>query len=261
MRIRSTPASSTPESVLYDEARDLYIVGNINGGGNKADDNGFLVVVNPDGSNASFRWIDGSAPDIKLDAPKGMAIVGDTLYVADLTVVRRFEAKSGKQLDDIKIAGAVFLNDITPDGNGGVYVSDNGEGAEAVHHIGKDGKVTTLIKNAKLGRPNGLWSAGNGSVWVVTYGSGEIYEVDAKGKQGPAQKLPTGALDGLVVLDNGDFAVSSWEGKCVYRGKPGGAWTAIVKDVEAPADITYDPKRKRIVIPSFTTSKLIVHQL
>jgi hypothetical protein len=252
---------ATPESVLYDEGRDMYIVANINGKSDGADDNGFLVNVNPDGSNeranANFRWIDGSAADIKLDAPKGMAISGETLYVADLTVVRRFEAKAGKQKDDVKIDGAVFLNDVVTDGKGGVFVSDSDDKVGAVYHVDKDGTVKLLIKAPGA---NGLVGDGKGGVWVVT-GTGEIFDVDGQGKQGAVQKLPTGALDGIVAIDGGDFAVTSWECKCVYRGKPGGEWTVIVKDVEGPADLAYDSKRKRLVIPNFTTSKLTLHQL
>lgn len=263
---------ATPESVYYDEGRDMYMVSSINGEAAGADDNGYLTVVNPDGSNeranSSWKWIDGSADDIKLDAPKGMAISGTTLYVADISVVRRFEAKPGKQQDDVKIAGATFLNDVAADGAGGVYVSDTGVGADfkpngsdAVYHVMKDGKVVPLIKTKDLGGPNGLWVDGKGAVWVVTFGSGEIYEVSAKGVKGKAQKLPTGQLDGIVGLDGGDLAVTSWECKCVYRGVPGGEWKVIVKDVEAPADLAYDPKRKRLIIPGFTTNKLTVYSL
>lgn len=263
---------ATPESVYYDEGRDMYMVSNINGEAAKADDNGYLTVVNPDGSNeranSSWKWIDGSADDIKLDAPKGMAISGTTLYVADISVVRRFEAKPGKQQDDIAIEGATFLNDVVSDGNGGVYVSDTGvgpdfkpNGGDAVYHVTRDGVVKPLIKNKDLGGPNGLWVDAKGAVWVVTFGSGEIYDVSAKGVKGKSQKLPTGQLDGIVGLDGGDLAVSSWDCKCVYRGKPGGEWKVIAKDVEAPADIGYDPKRKRLIIPGFTTNKLTVVQL
>ena len=252
----------TPESALYDVGRDMYIVANINGAPDAADDNGYLTVVNPDGSNersnSSWKWINGEANDIKLDAPKGMAISGDTLFVADITVVRRFEAKAGIQKDDIKIEGATFLNDVTPDGAGGVFVSDTE--ANAIHHIDKAGKVTPLIKNAALNNPNGLWFDGKGAVWVGTR-NGDFYVVDAKGKQGAITKLPSGRLDGVVGMEGGDFLISSWECKCVYRGKPGAEWTVIVKDIESPADIDYDPKRKRIVIPGFTTNQLHVHQL
>ncbi|MBA3821329.1 MAG: hypothetical protein H0X17_20770, partial [Deltaproteobacteria bacterium] len=250
----------------------MYVVANINGKPADADDNGYLAVVNPDGSNeraaANMKWINGAADDIKLDAPKGMAISGDTLYVADITVVRQFEAKSGVQKADLKIEGAAFLNDVVSDGAGGVFVTDTGvdasfkpNGADAVYHVAKDGKVTTRIKSKDLGGPNGVWAGDQGSVWVVTLGSGEIYEVDAKGKQGKAHKLPKGQLDGIVGLEGGEFLVSSWEGKAIYRGKPGGEWKEVLADVESPADFAYDPKRKRIVIPGFMTNKLTTHQL
>ena len=263
----------TPESMLYDVGRDMYMVSNINGKPAEADDNGYLTVINPDGSNeranANWKWIMGEMPDIKLDAPKGLAISGDTLYVADITVVRRFEAKAGKQKDDVKIDGVTFLNDITPDGAGGVYVSDTGvdaelkpSGTDAIYHVDKDGNVKPVIKNKDLGGPNGLWFDGKATIWVVTFRSGELYDVDLKGKKGKPLKLPKGQLDGIVGgLDGGDMLISSWEGKCVYRGKPGGEWKPIVEDVESPADIDYDPKRKRLLIPGFTTNKITIHQL
>ena len=257
----------TPESVLYDVGRDMYMVSSVNGKPAEADDNGYLSVINPDGSNersnASWKWIAGEMGDIKLDAPKGMAISGDTLYVADISVVRTFEAKVGRQKDDIKIEGATFLNDVAPDGDGGVFVTDTGvdaafkpTGADAVYHITKDGKVAARIKNKELGGPNGVWVGDKGSVWIVTFVSGEIYEVDAKGKKGKAHKLPKGQLDGIIGLPGGDFLVSSWEGKCVYRGTPGGEWKEVVSGIESPADIAYDPKRKRVLIPVFTGNKL-----
>jgi len=263
---------ATPESVYYDVGRDMYMISSINGTAAGADDNGYLTVVNPDGSNAranaNWRWIDGQFADIKLDAPKGMAISGDTLYVADITVVRRFEAKSGKQLADIAIPGATFLNDVVADGGNGVFVSDTGvdasfkpAGTDAIYHITEDGKLTTRIKGKHLDGPNGVWATGKDMIWVVTFGSNELYMVDEKGMKGNVTKLPKGQLDGIVRLDDGDFLIASWEGKCVYRGKPGGEWKEVISDVESPADIAYDPKRKRLLIPGFNTNKLTVHQL
>ena len=262
----------TPESVLYDAGRDMYVVANIHGKPLDADGNGYLTVVNPDGSNerasANVQWVKGEADDINLDAPKGMAISGDTLYVSDINVVRRFEAKSGKQLEDVKILGASFLNDVASDGNGGVFVSDtaldasfNPTGTDAIYHISKDGKVTPRIKAKDLGGPNGLWFDGKDTLWVVTFVSGEIYSVDAKGKKSKPEKLPKGQLDGIVGIEGGDLLVSSWECKCVYRGKPGGEWKEVVSGVESPADIDYDPKRKRLLIPGFLTNQLHVHAL
>jgi sugar lactone lactonase YvrE len=249
---------TTPESVLYDGDGDVYLVSNINGDALGADDNGYISKVGPDGKVIEAKWIDGAKPDVKLDAPKGMALIDGVLWVADITNVRRFDAKSGKQQPDVKVAGAAFLNDIAADGKGGIFVSDTGVdakfapiGKDAIYHVDKGGKVTKLIASKDLGAPNGVALAGDGAVWVVTFASGEIYQVDAKGKKGAAEKLPKGQLDGVVVLDNGDLLVSSWEGQAVYRGKPGAGWKEAISGVQSPADIGWDSKRSRVLIPLF----------
>ena len=65
------------------------------------------------------------------------------------------------------------------------------------------------------------------------------------------QKLPKGALDGVVGLPNGEMLVSSWDANGVYRGKPGGAFSLAIEGVKAPADIGFDPKRSRVLVPLF----------
>jgi len=249
---------ATPECVLYDADADMYLVSNINGKPLDVDDNGFIMRISPEGKVADGKWIDGAKDTVKLDAPKGMAITGGVLYVADITVVRQFDAKSGEPKGEIKIDGATFLNDVAVAPDGGVYVTDSGldasfksTGTDAVYHIAKDGKVKALIKDKKLGGPNGVAAGDKGSVWVVTFGSGEIYTVDAKGKKGAAQKPPKGQLDGVIPLEGGELLVSSWEGATVYRGKPGGEWKALVENAKSPADIGWDSKRKRLLIPNF----------
>jgi sugar lactone lactonase YvrE len=259
---------ATPESVLYDAEADVYLVSNINGEPVGADDNGYISKVSPDGKILEAKWIDGAKDNVKLDAPKGMAIASGTLYVTDITVVRQFDAKTGEPKADIKIEGASFLNDVAPAPDGGVYVSDTGvdakfqpTSADAIYHIGKDGKVKPLIKDKTLSGPNGVAAGSDGSVWVVTFGSGEIFQINAKGKKVSPQKLPAGKLDGVVTLDGGELLVSSWDASAIYRGKPGGEWKAVIENVKSPADIGWDSKRKRVLIPSFQTNTVILHPL
>ena len=259
---------STPESVLYDTDSDVYLVSNINGEPLGADDNGFIAKVSPDGTISEAKWIDGAKDNVKLDAPKGMGITGGTLYVADINVVRQFDAKTGEPKGDIKIDGATFLNDVAVAPDGGVYVSDSGldakfqtTGTDAIYHISKDGKVKPVIKDKTLGAPNGIAAGSDGSVWAVTFQTGEIYQINAKGKKVSPQKLPQGQLDGIVMLDGGEVLVSSWAGSSVYRGKPGGEWKAVVENVKSPADIGWDSKRKRLLIPSFQGNQVILNPL
>ncbi|HUS28049.1 MAG TPA: SMP-30/gluconolactonase/LRE family protein [Kofleriaceae bacterium] len=255
----------TPESVLYDADGDGYLVSNIGGQPLDLDDNGFISKISPDGKITELKWIDGAKDNIKLNAPKGMAITGGLLYVADIDTVHKFDAKTGELKGDIKIDGATFLNDVAVAPDGGVYVTDSGldkefkgTGSDAVYMIGKDDKVKPVMKDKKLAAPNGITAGDKGAVWVVTFGSGEIYEVDAKGKQGKNQNLPKGQLDGVVVLDGGEVLVSSWEGSAIYRGKPGAEWKPVVENVKSPADIGYDTKRHRILIPVFMGNTVII---
>lgn len=254
----------TPESVLYDADADVYLVANINGNAPEADDNGFISKVTPDGKVAELKWIDGSKPDVKLDAPKGMAISGGILWVADITVVRKFDAKTGAPKGEVKVPGASFLNDVAPADGGGIYVSDTGidakfqpAGTDAIYQIGADGKVKPLIKSKDLGGPNGIVVA-NGSLWVNTFATGEVYEVSLKGEKKLGVKLPKGQLDGFVVGKDGEMIVSSWEGKAVYGGKSAADWRVVLADVQAPADIGWDSKRNVLLVPQFMDNAVIL---
>ncbi len=254
----------TPESVLYDDAGDVYIVSNINGSPLEKDDNGFLSRVSPDGAVLALKWIDGAAADVTLHAPKGMGIKGDTLFVADIDAVRLFHRVTGARIGAREIAGARFLNDIAVGPDGSVYVTDSGlqagpsgfapSGSDALYRFDAKGLAVAVARDTSLGRPNGVLADSTGIV-VVTFGSGEAYQVNpASGARTPLPKPPAGSLDGVVRLRDGSLLVSSWDGKAVYRLAPGGTWAVAVDSVEAPADIGYDPKRQRVLIPLFTAN-------
>lgn len=130
---KPTPALSlhdqgfnTPESVLYDAKNDLYLVSNINGSPTATDNNGYISRVAPDGSKVEAKWIEAGKNGVKLDAPKGSVIVNGTLYVADITRLRTFDADSGKPKGDIALPGCTFANDVASGPDGKVYVSDSG---------------------------------------------------------------------------------------------------------------------------------------
>src|SRR3990172_189647 len=116
----------TPESVLYDPTADLYLVANINGNPAGTDDNGFISRVTPAGQVQTLKWIDGASASVTLNAPKGMAIAGDTLYVADITAVRMFDRTTGQAKGAVNVPGATFLNDAAAGPDGSVYVTDTG---------------------------------------------------------------------------------------------------------------------------------------
>ena len=259
---------STPESVLYDAQADRYLVSNVNGSPDAADDNGFISVLSPDGGVTTLKWIEGGKNKVKLDAPKGMGIVKGVLYVADITAVRMFDAKTGAPKGAVPIPGATFLNDVATGADGKVYVSDTGvkvgpkgfepTGADAVYVIDK-GHARALAKTKDLGGPNGLLVTDKGVV-VVTFGSGEVYRLDEKGAKQDVTKPPQGGLDGVEAVGD-SLLVSSWQGSAVYRGKLGGTFEAVLTDQKAPADIGYDSKRNRVLVPHFTEDTVEAYDL
>jgi hypothetical protein len=259
---------STPESVLHDRVADVYLVSNINGSPLGKDGNGFISRLAPDGSLLELKWIDGAADGVTLHAPKGMALKGDTLLVADIDVVRLFDRKSGDPIDTWTVTGATFLNDVAVGFDGTVYVTDSGfragpagfepSGSDAVHRFDPSGDHAVLVSGAALGGPNGILVDGT-RVMFVTFGSGRVTLVHRE--DGTISGLPApqaGQLDGVVKTPGGTFLMSSWEGGAVYRLGPGGLYAAQVTDVDAPADIGLDAVRNRLLIPLFRANEVLI---
>ena len=94
----------TPESVLYDSIQDVYFVANVVGVETAKDNNGFISRVKPDGAVENLRWVEGGRNGVTLNSPHGMALAGDTLWIADLDAVRAFHARTGAALDSISLA-------------------------------------------------------------------------------------------------------------------------------------------------------------
>lgn len=245
-----------PESVLHDPIADIYLVTNINGGLLEANDRGFISRLSPDGTVSDLKWIDGEDEDVTLNTPRGMAIVDDDLYVADIDRVRVFHRETGEPVREIPVAGASFLNDLAADDSGTVYVSDTGldadlnpTGTDAVHMINGT-TVTTLVASTELSLPNGL-AVDDGIVYVVPFGSSTILSVNSEGEISEVATLPAAQLDGVIRFDNGTMFVSSWEGEAVYSVNSSGVVSVVAGDLPAPADIGYDQERRRLLTPLF----------
>lgn len=257
---------ATPESMEYYADEDVYLVANINGSPFEKDDNGFISKVTPDGQVSELKWIDGASPDIELDAPKGFEVIGKRLYVADIDRVRVFELPSGKQLNDIEIAGSSFINGLSQDGHGGFYLTDSGmapgfkpSGTDALYHVKPDGSYQTLRKEA-LGHPNGVAADGD-NILMVTLGSGKLFYMDAQGKTHALMTLPFNRLDGLLKLDDGRIITSSWAASSIFAIHPNQTVERLVDGLKSPADLGLDTKRNRLLVPLFLKDEVLIYPL
>ncbi len=248
---------ATPESVLYVPGDDVYLVSNINGAPVDKDGNGFISRLAPDGSVLDLKWIDGAAPGVALDAPKGMAVAGGVLYVADITELRMFDASTGRPMGSVEVPGSTFLNDVAAGRDGGVYVTDSGldaqfqpTGTDAIYRY-RNGTLDPVIGGPELDHPNGVTVLPSGALLVVPFGGSKaMYQVQG-GSVISHQALPVGQLDGVVLLPGGDVLVSSWASSSVVRVAPDGTAVTVAEGAPAPADIGYDSARNRLLIPLF----------
>ena len=255
-----------PESVLHDPEQDVYFISNINGGLLAADNNGFITRVDAKTMRVDLRWIAaGSA--LRLDAPKGMAIAGDSLYVADIGGVRRFDRRSGRPAGEIALPGTTLVNDVTTDGRS-LYVSDTAvrpgpgitfvaTGTDAIWKI-TDGRAEKIAGGEELQQPNGIAFA-RGALWVAGFRGNRVFRLDGK-RAADRVELPRGQLDGLVVLPDGTRLATSWIGTTIYRER-GGEFAPLLTGVTTPADIGYDTARRRLLVPRTALNVVTIHQM
>ena len=173
-KIGETANMKTPESARYDPELDVFYVSNINGNPSEHDGNGSIVVVRADSTGVSKVLVESGKNGATLDAPKGIALVGDTLWVTDINHLRAFNRRTGAPVADINLKSmkATFLNDIAVGGDGAIYATDTGllfDAKGAMTHPGVDqifkvvGRKATAITADSLNGPNGItWDAANG---------------------------------------------------------------------------------------------------
>jgi hypothetical protein len=246
---QTTENIPTPESVLFDASSKTLFVSLIDGDGNAKDGVGGVAKLNLDGSVNNLNWVAG------LNAPKGLGIYKNKMYVADLTEVVVIDIKKGEVIKKIEVPETVFLNDITVDDKGVVYVSDTRK--NKVFRIIND-KPELFLENAT--NANGLKAIGQ-DLYVLA--GPELWKVDQAKK---ITKIAVGfekGGDGLEPVGNGDFIVSCWPG-LVYYVYADGKFDKML-DTQAEkintADIGYDAKNKIIYIPTFLKNGVMAYQL
>ena len=263
----------TPESVLHDTVQDIYFVSNINGSPTAKDNNGFISRLRPDGAVENLKFIEGGKNGVTLNAPKGLALLGDTLWVADIDAVRAFNAKTGAPVDSVSLAtlGAVFLNDIATTPTGALYITDTGirfddvgavlhPGPDRLFRVGPDRQVTVAVRGDTLGRPNGIVLDPVGKRFIIVEFGGKSVLAWKPGDKAPtAIAKGPGGFDGVVIA-GGKILVSSWSDSTVASYETGQE-VKIITGVPSPADIGYDAKRNRVLIPVFTGNRVEVWQL
>ncbi len=248
---------STPESFIVDEETGNYFISNINGGPADKDNNGFITQLDPSGKVVRLKFID-STKGGPLHAPKGMTVVGKILYVTDIDHVKGYDKNSGMLAHDIDLTefNATFLNDLTHDAKGNLYVSDTLSEFIARIDPNQHHRVSIVAKGPQLGRPNGLnMHPKTNQLVMVSLGSGKVAEVTPQGALKPLIGQTFKNLDGIDFDSAGNLYFSSFTGGQIYKITLDGKLSLFQENLKTPADINIDRKNNLLLVPSFEGNK------
>lgn len=203
-----------------------YFISNVAGDGRTKAGNGFVSKVATDGTVLMLRWAEG------LDAPKGMTVLGDVLYVADIDRVVTFDAHNGTKRDTIAIDGAQMLNDMTV-WKDEVVVSDSG--TASIHRLTAEGPQMLGYStdwtgvNGVLGDGDRLLITTMAEGYLIDLRSADSEEIIARGMKN---------ADGVGLVPGGGYLVSSWPGEIHYVSEDGQVTT--LQDTQADGILQND---------------------
>ncbi len=248
--IWKTPSDlKIPESVIYTE--EAIYVSNINGSPTEENGEGFISILNKEGKIMQLKWITG------LNAPKGMGISGDRMYVADIHNLVEIDINNSKIIGIYQAEGSKFLNDIAIDPQGRVYISDMKK--DVIYRFA-DGKLEKWLESDLLVSPNGLFSD-HQNLMIGT--KNRILKVNTESKSIESYIENTGGVDGLEAVGGGKYIFSDWLGH-IHIADPETKKVLLLDstaDKINAADINYIPSKQLLLVPTFLDNRIMAYHL
>jgi len=257
-----------PAGVVMDPVADVYLVSNIQGQMGDRDRAGFISRISPEGEVLDLHWIDFTGTDRALNSPQGMAIRGDSLFVADLDCIRVFHREGGHDLGFTCLDQVSMITDIDVGPEGSIFIVDSGleysngaltpTGSDAVYRIvleeGRRG--STLARSDELGNPRGI-AVGRRGIFVTTSGSGELYALTPQGDRTSIFPPTDRVLGGIIFLADGGFVFSSVEEGSLTMVDAAGQVSMLAEGIPDPQALAYDPGRNRIIVASPSDNRVV----
>jgi hypothetical protein len=264
------------ESCSYDETRGVIVVPNRGVAQNVQTNNAWISFINHDGSVHTARWVgiqnpgDQRAnlkPPLVLNEPLGSDIMNGILYLADrdggtsptdplVSVVRRFDMKTGAPAGEIRVEKSTGFNDLEVAADGTIYATQTGTGGQTpdpttwqVWKITPSGTASMFVQGAPLRQPNGVAFDEKGNIVVVNIGNNEVLTFGQDGKLLKTENAVQPGNDGLVIMKDGTKYVSSVTQGGVSRIRPGQPAELIAQNIPNPASMCYDSGANQLVIP------------
>ncbi len=251
---------SMPESIISNGER--FFVSNQGQDFMNKDGDGFISEISADGKILNHKFLPLKGV---LNAPKGMTIIGNVLFVADLDRILGFNIDNRKTVFELVIDGAKLLNDICRLENGFIAVTETVSGN--IYKINIDKKTYEIIGNvptvngiAYNQKTKQLLVCSNGE----NYGDGSVYlkTDDSEFKELP--NIANGFFDGIEWMDNDHILISDWVTFPVNGS--GKLWIYDLKNQqselniteESIADIYYDNSTSKIYMPQMLHNRVLI---
>jgi len=236
------------ESCTFDPDKNLILAMNAGNRVEANDDDGFVSLINPDGSVHTPKWIGATRDGLELHDPLGSAIGDGVLYTVDSGYVRLFDLATGRPQRSIPVPGSTLLNGIAVADDGTIYAS-NTRPTGQLWKVTAGGEVSLFADGAPLESPNGVAIDQEGNIVVVNIGNNAVITYDPNGSVIRTEHAVEGGNDGVVVTADGTKYVSSVRYGSVSRISPGQEAEIIASGIPSAASMCYDSTQNQLVIP------------
>ncbi len=257
-----------PSAVSFDTAHNAVWVSNLNGPPLLKDNNGFITEFGSDGGVLSPRWATASDKGT-LHAPKGLAVIGERLYVADIDTVRVFDRKTHASVGEVKVLGASSIEGLIAHGTR-LYLVDSGQHLSALGTIeptGTDGVyvietasakpvLKTLVKSRALQNPKSLSLAGT-TLYVAASSAPLLFSFDLSGRpMAEPIELPHLAIGGFSVV--ADQLVLSTNQGVLTGPVHGDTFELRSRSFGGPGLMAFDVQGQRVWLPAGALNDIIL---
>ncbi len=230
---------NSPESIEFDYANNRWFIAN-NGGNNiltRNSSNGALAIFVSTGFSGG--------------GPHGLEIVGDTLYACAGGSLRAYNINTAALVFNISL-GASFLNGITHDNAGNLFITDYS--GNKIYRFNTNTRQFNAFVSTGLSSPNGIIFDQPNNRCVFVQWTGAIRSVSLIDSTVTTLVASSGlsSIDGITKDGIGNYYLSSWSPTRItrYTNTFTSPTAVVTTGLSNPADIFYNIITDTLGVPN-----------